>query len=179
MRKSTAKDAIVRTAARLFYRQGYSNTGINQIIEEAGITKSTLYQQFRSKEDLLIYYLQETGNTTLKTLTEAAASAETPVEKITAVFDYLEELAIQPEFYGCHFLNIIFEMPDGEKRAREQIQIQKNAVRSLFRTLLEPAGKDLLSDEIYTLFEGALIGHKVHQDVWPILSAKRALKKIL
>jgi AcrR family transcriptional regulator len=52
---------IVRTASRLFYRQGYSNTGINQIIEEAGVAKSTLYQQFRSKEDILLVYLEETG----------------------------------------------------------------------------------------------------------------------
>jgi AcrR family transcriptional regulator len=61
----------MQTAARLFYQNGYSNTGINQIIEVAGIAKSSLYQHFRSKEDLLIAYLEETG-TEIYTLFEGA-----------------------------------------------------------------------------------------------------------
>ena len=126
MKKPTARDAIVKTAARLFYKQGYSNTGINQIIEEAGVAKSTLYQRFRSKENLLLTYLDETGAATITALSNAASSATTPKEKLLAIFDYLEEMTTQPEFYGCHFLNIVYEMPEGEERARQQIKKQKD-----------------------------------------------------
>jgi hypothetical protein len=44
MKRPSVGDHIVRTASRLFYKQGYSNTGVNQIIAEAGIAKSTLLQ---------------------------------------------------------------------------------------------------------------------------------------
>jgi len=37
MSTNAIRQAIVDTAARLFYKQGYGNTGINQIIEESGI----------------------------------------------------------------------------------------------------------------------------------------------
>jgi len=61
MRKIPVRAAIIKTASRLFYQQGYSNTGINQIIAEEGIAKSSLYQHIRSIEDLLLTYLEETG----------------------------------------------------------------------------------------------------------------------
>ena len=73
MKKKSIRDAIVNTAARLFYKQGYSNTGINQIIEETKIAKSSLYQHFRSKEDLLMAYLKVTGEQTITALGEVAA----------------------------------------------------------------------------------------------------------
>jgi AcrR family transcriptional regulator len=179
MRKNQARESIIRTASRLFYKQGYSNTGVNQIIEEAEIAKSTLYQHFRSKEDLLIAYLDETGLATIMALKEVSQKGETVKEKILAIFNYLEELVIRTDFYGCHFLNIVYEMPDGEERARQQIRKQKNAVREILSEIVKPLGKPDLADEIYTLFEGALIAHKVHGATWPIISAKGIINKLI
>jgi AcrR family transcriptional regulator len=179
MRKIKAKDAILSTAARLFYKQGYSNTGINQIIDEAGVAKSTLYQLFRSKEDLLVAYLEGIGETTMESLKQASQKGVTPQEKVIAIFDYIKELVAMPEFYGCHFLNIIYEMPEGEERARLAIKKQKDSVRALFSTILKPLNKESLADEFYTLLEGGLIGHKVHKDVWPILTARSIAQKLL
>jgi len=178
MKRHQARQSILTTASRLFYKQGYSNTGINQIIEEAGICKATLYQHFRSKEDLLIAYFHETGLATTEALKNAAQKGATPMEKILAVFDYLEELVARVDFYGCHFLNIVYEMPDGEQRVREQIKKQKDAVRELFRDIVETPNAPNVADDVYTLFEGALIAHKIHQASWPITSAKNTLRKL-
>src|SRR3954464_2747227 len=108
MRKQPVRESIMRTVARLFYQRGYSNTGINQIVEEAGIAKSSLYQHFPSKEDLLIAYLEETGTQTLALLKQASHAYETPKDKLLALFDYLKSLVVSNDFYGCHFLNIVY-----------------------------------------------------------------------
>ncbi|WP_259069132.1 TetR/AcrR family transcriptional regulator [Mucilaginibacter sp. X4EP1] len=179
MRKIPVRAAIVKTASRLFYQQGYSNTGINQIIAEAGIAKSSLYQHFRSKEELLLAYLEETGLQTMDALSNAAEQGNTPKEKLLAIFDYLEILADDPEFYGCHFLNMVYELPADAVRIREQIKKQKDSIRELFRNILAPVDKEILADEIYTLFEGSLVGNKIHNDLWPIISAKRIVKKLV
>jgi AcrR family transcriptional regulator len=179
MKKKSIRDAIVNTAARLFYKQGYSNTGINQIIEEAGIAKSSLYQHFRSKEDLLMLYLEVTGGQTITALKDVADQQSAPDKKIIAIFEYLEELVERQEFYGCHFLNMVYELPEDASRIKEQVKKQKDNVRALFREILTPVNKEDLADEIYTLFEGALIANKVHNDRWPIVSAKSTIKKIL
>src|ERR1700754_2911143 len=178
MRTKPVRESIMTTAARLFYQNGYSNTGINQIIEEAGIAKSSLYQHFRSKEDLLIAYLEETGFETLNLLKEVSDGYETPKDKILAIFDHLKLLVLNNDFHGCHFLNIVYEMPQDAVRIREQVKKQKQGVREIFNEILKPLKKEQLADEIYTLFEGALIGNKVHDDPWPVISARNIVDKI-
>lgn len=179
MKKKSIKDAIVNTAARLFYKQGYSNTGINQIIEEAKIAKSSLYQHFSSKEDLLMAYLEVTGEQTIIALREVAGQHSTPPAKLLAIFEYLEGLVQRQDFYGCHFLNMVYELPEDANRIKEQVKKQKDGVRALFTEILTPIHKEELADEMYTLFEGALIGNKVHSDPWPIISARNIVKKII
>lgn len=179
MREKPVRESIVRTAARLFDQNGYRNTGINQIIEETGIAKSSLYQHFHSKEDLLMAYLEETGIVTLDLLKKASDAYQAPKEKILAIFDYLKILVDDRDFYGCHFLNLIYEMPQEAIRVREQVKKQKDCVREFFREILKPIGKEGLADEIYTLFEGALISHKVHSDSWPVVSARSTAEKII
>jgi len=179
MKKRHVRDIIVSTATRLFYRQGYSNTGINQIIEEAGISKSALYQHFASKEDLLMVYLEVTGEETLHTLRKAAAKHTSPQTKMLAIFEYLEELVQQSQWYGCHFLNMVYELPEEAVRIKTQVKKQKDKVRSLFEEIVAPLKREGLADDIYTLFEGALICNKVHQDPWPVARAKNIVKKII
>jgi AcrR family transcriptional regulator len=178
-RKNAIRQTIVDTASRLFYKQGYGNTGINQIIEESGVVKSSLYTSFRSKEDILMAYLETSGAATDEALKGAANKFTDPKERVLAVFDYLIGLVQEKEYYGCNFLNIISEIPKEDERVRAQIKKQKNNVRRLFSQILEPIGKEDLADEIYTLFEGALIGNKVHNEVWPVTSARNIAAKLL
>jgi AcrR family transcriptional regulator len=179
MRKNAIRQDVVDTASRLFYKQGYANTGINQIIAESGVVKSSLYTSFRSKEDILMVYLETSGAATDEALKAASEKFEDPKDKVLAVFDYLIELVQQKEYYGCNFLNIISEIPQDAERVRNQIRKQKNGVRNLFANILRPIHKEDLADEIYTLFEGALIGNKVHNEVWPVLSARKIADRLL
>lgn len=178
-RKNAVRQTIVDTASRLFYKQGYGNTGINQIIEESGVVKSSLYTSFRSKEEILMAYLETSGAATDEALREAAYKFSDPKERILGVFDYLIGLVQEKEYYGCNFLNIISEIPKEDERIRTQIKKQKNNVRRLFAEILDPIGKADMADDIYTLFDGALIANKVHDAVWPVKSACNMVEKLL
>jgi AcrR family transcriptional regulator len=178
-RKNAIRQKIVDTAGRLFYMQGYVNTGINQILEESGVVKSSLYASFRSKEEILMEYLVTAGAATDKTLYDAAHKFEHPKEQVLGVFDDLVRIVQQNDYYGCTFLNIIAEIPKDTEEVVQQIQRQKNGVRRLFASLLAPIGKEDLANELYILFEGALIANKVHGDVWPVLSARKIAERLL
>lgn len=52
-----ARDRILRAASKLFYAKGYPNTGINEVLEEAGAFKKSFYTYFPSKKDLGKAYL--------------------------------------------------------------------------------------------------------------------------
>jgi len=178
-RKNAIRRTVIETASRLFYKQGYANTGINQIIEESGVVKSSVYTAFRTKEDILMAYLENTGADTDRALQAAADGAATPRAKVLAIFDFLIEIVQGDNYYGCQFLNIISEIPVENERVIKQIQKQKNGVRELFARILEPIGKQELADEFYLLFDGALIANKVHHAVWPVEVAKRIAGQLL
>jgi AcrR family transcriptional regulator len=171
-RKNSIRDSVIETASRLFYQQGYANTGINQIIEESGVVKSSLYQGFRSKEDILVAYLETSAAATHNALWRAAAKYDNPKDKILGIFDYLMELMQETDYNGCNFLNIVAELPKDALQLKDQIKKQKDGVRALFMGILAATNKQDLTDNIYVLFEGALIANKVHNSLWPVEKAR-------
>lgn len=44
---------LIDTALRLFYEHGIHAIGINQVLQEAGVAKQTLYNHFESKDSLV------------------------------------------------------------------------------------------------------------------------------
>ena len=49
----TSRDAIVGAAERLFLKSGFGGVSMDELAEEAGVARRTLYNQFASKEDIL------------------------------------------------------------------------------------------------------------------------------
>jgi AcrR family transcriptional regulator len=173
------RDRIVETASRLFYTQGYNNTGINQVIKEADVAKASLYQYFPSKDDLLIEYLTVTSHATMDMLRKVAAKHDAPGDKVLALFDFLVDFSRQTDYQGCNFLNVAGEIPRDNSKVKALIQNQKTLTRNLFVEILKPIGKEGLADEMYLLFDGALITSKVYGDIWPILTSKKIAGKLL
>lgn len=176
---SDTRQRIVDTAAQLFYRQGYNSTGINQVIKEAEVAKASLYQYFPSKDDLLMEYLKVTSVSTNDMLHQITAKHKTYREKALSLFDFLVKLTREKEYHGCNFLNIASEIPKENVKVRAMIKKQKDNIRALFAEILKGSGKEKLADELYLLFDAALIASKVHEDAWPVKTAKKIVEKIL
>ncbi len=51
---SSRRDHLVETATELFSKNGFRATGIDTVLEESGVAKKTLYNHFRSKDELII-----------------------------------------------------------------------------------------------------------------------------
>ena len=59
--KVKSKDVLIETASRLFKVRGYCGVGLNDIIEESGIPKGSLYYYFpEGKEQLAIAAIENT-----------------------------------------------------------------------------------------------------------------------
>ena len=58
---SPKRDHLVDTAAALFQRDGFHATGIDTILAEAGVAKMTLYNHFKSKDELIVAALEVEG----------------------------------------------------------------------------------------------------------------------
>ena len=53
MKKQGTKSRIVNAAWQLFYKQGYENTTIDEIVEASGTSKGSFYHYFEGKDALL------------------------------------------------------------------------------------------------------------------------------
>lgn len=182
MKENGPKDRILATASRLFYEQGYTQTGINQILEEAKVAKASLYQHYGSKDELGIAYLKNEREKWFKLFQTYLDRKMTPLDRIVACFEYLEESQPQRNFKGCRFINLLTELSDSSPKMREQIVEHKSKLRAYFAQLIQqhkPLSPQSLADSIYLLFEGAIIESKIYQHVWPIVTAKNAVKKML
>ncbi|MVM29630.1 TetR family transcriptional regulator [Spirosoma sp. HMF4905] len=178
-RPSETRDRIIDTASRLFYKQGYNLTGINQLINEAAVAKASLYQHFPSKEDLLIAYLTKTSNEWFIGLNDYLAPYVMPKTKVLAAFDLLLDFSETVAFRGCHFQNIISEVPQESEAVRAIIRNHKARMRQFFTDLLSGTDQAEQADAVTVLFEGALIAGQMQQNAWPVQAAHTLLEKLL
>ena len=58
-RQTQTRERLVRTAAELFWNQGYAQTGVNQIIQEANATSGSFYHFFKSKQELAMAVIDD------------------------------------------------------------------------------------------------------------------------
>jgi len=178
-------DKILDTADRLFYRQGYNATGINQIIEEAGVAKGSLYQHFESKTDLLVGYIRLNHQRWFNRLKTYVDKVAAPKEKLLAVFDYHSDRQEIREHGGCPFIKANDEAGRSDPRVLAEIQGAKQHFKEFIKELVVASGhRNILTDEeltglIFVTVEGAVTAASVFKDTADLHSAKQIIKKLL
>lgn len=182
---SKIKQHIIETASILFYKNGYNSTGINEIIAEAGIAKATLYNHFKSKEDICLAYLRHKDANYLKDLSAYCGVMPKGKQQILAIFDFLELFFKKEEFAGCWCVKTLAEVPKENIRIVNEIQTQKNNFISFISDLISSnlniyseSDLKIMSRQIYLLYESAVTESHLHQKKWPILEAKSICDKI-
>lgn len=179
MKRAEIKQHIVETASNLFYKNGYNATGVNEIISTSGIAKATLYNHFKSKEDVCLAYLEYKNSAFLLDISNFCAVRPAGAEQILAIFDYLKILYKQDDFKGCWCLNTVAEIPkennsiltEIRKHKKRFITFIKNMLLASF-PLLITANATILARKIYLLFQGAWAESNLHVASWPIAEAK-------
>ena len=130
--RSVVRSLLARTAIELFAAQGYDNTTLDEVAAAAGVSRRTLFNYFRNKEDLALSSLAEQGELIAARLTERPAG-EDAWTALRAAFGVLEEIEMTAEgrleFITLLFGNDSLRAGHAEKQARWQ---------DLFAPLIEP-----------------------------------------
>jgi AcrR family transcriptional regulator len=157
-----ARERIVRTAYELFTRNGLNTVGVDRIVAEAGVAKTTLYRHFRSKEELAVAVLERHERLWLLGWLEAEASrrASAPAKQLLALFDALADWTRQPTFPGCFFLNCVLEVHDRSSKIRLAAVGSLDRIYELVLRLAREAGArdpDGLAHQLQLLMRGILV----------------------
>jgi AcrR family transcriptional regulator len=109
---SEARERLLATASRLFYREGIRAVGVERILAEAPATRATFYRHFPSKDDLVLAYLHGVDAHIRADVQAAVEAAPSPADALRAIGTMVADDLVRPEFRGCAFLNAATEYPD-------------------------------------------------------------------
>lgn len=166
MTKSSKRGAVLETAERLFEKQGYLATGINQITRDAEVAPMTLYNNFKNKDALILAVLQDSAERNLQDLHRQIETADPgPHRRTLAIFDSFDEwvddhIEQRQGFVGCNFVRAALEFPDPDHPAHAAAARYKRALIQLFEDDLRetdcphPQSRAL---DLHLLLEGAVI----------------------
>jgi AcrR family transcriptional regulator len=131
-----AKDRIVETALKLFYRDGIRATGIDKIIAESGVAKMSFYRHFPSKAALISEFLRKRHDNWMGCFTSTVTKKlEKRGAGIEVIADVLGEWFVTPGFRGCAFINTISETPDFDAEQNQIVREHKAQLESFVRQI--------------------------------------------
>jgi AcrR family transcriptional regulator len=138
--KPDARERILDTAYELFSHRGIRDVGIDEVIEQAEVAKATLYRHFRSKDDLVIAFLERREERWTLAWVEAEAKRHgtTPEEQLLAIFGLFDEWFHRDDFEACSFINVLLEMGPAHRAGQASVR-HLASIRSVVRGLAEEA----------------------------------------
>lgn len=178
----SARERLLNAAERCFYRDGITQTGIDTLVEEADVAKMSLYNNFASKDELIIAYLRRRHEGWEKRVASHVTRTDVaPAERVLGVFDVYLTYAEESGFRGCAFINGAAELgPDHP--AHEVIREHKREIRRLIDDQLREAGirsSEALASHLEFLLEGGVAVAGIQRDARPLIEARETAAELL
>ncbi|WP_171211268.1 TetR/AcrR family transcriptional regulator [Ruegeria sp. HKCCA5426] len=177
------RDELVRKALQVFYQDGFHATGMDKLVVETGVSKTSMYKHFRTKEELILAALrlrdENFRNWFLRRIEELA---DTPADQLIASFDALGEWFEEDGFRGCMFIKAGAEFQDKTHPIHVQAAEHKRLLLEYFTDLARRAGAsapEALACQILLLKEGAIVTAVLLKSCDPAREAKAAAKILL
>ena len=120
----TARQKIMQAALDLFRKQGFEATGVDQLIQQAGVSKGSFYHAFKSKEALGLAVLDDYFTARRLALANGPHRSQTdPVQRALAFLDHAAEISTELWGHGC--LLATFSSVAGQTRPAVRQRLQR------------------------------------------------------
>lgn len=181
--RQTKRDELVRKALEVFYRNGFHATGMDKLAAESGVSKTSMYKHFRTKEDLILAVLrlrdENFRNWLYRRMDELG---DTPQNKILAMYDALEEWFSEQGFRGCMFIKASAEYQEVDDAIHVQSAEHKRLLFEHVSALCADAclsSPDSIARQLLILKEGAIVTAVLGRGPSAARDAKAAASKLL
>ncbi|MBX4894785.1 TetR/AcrR family transcriptional regulator [Rhizobium bangladeshense] len=175
MTKSTAnapalneiRDRILETASELFYHRGVRAVGVDLVVEQSGVAKTSLYRHFGSKDDLIAAFLEREDLdfwSTWDRVTER--HTDDAMAELDAHFEWIGERVGRDNYRGCPQINTAAEFPEAGHPARKVAEAHMREMRRRLKVIagaLAVAAPDRLAGQLAVLINGAFVSMQVFE----------------
>jgi AcrR family transcriptional regulator len=177
-----ARERLLRTAYELFGRHSLSTVGVDRIVAEADVAKTTLYRHFSSKNELAVSVLEHHEQVwTRDWLERTVRERKTAGAGLLAIFDAFDDWFRRDDFRGCLFANALLETRDPGSPVHSAAATGLRNIRALIASLAKEAGvrdPDLLARQLQMLLLGAIV-HAVEGELDAARQAREVARVLL
>lgn len=180
-RKNITRSKIVKVSQILFYKNGYSETGINTILKESHTFKKSFYLHFSSKEDLGLEYVKLIKNELITSM-QKLLKKYSKLEEFNKMWIRLVRKKVSKHYFqGCPLANLPYSTQKLKKEIMLAFEELKKPLIDYFITNYKfPYSKAKnLSEEILFLYEGTLTCYKLDPKMKYFQYLEKYLKYIL
>lgn len=184
--KPATRERLVDAARDLFWEQGYTATGIAQILETARARPGSLYYCFPTKEDLLLAVLEwYKANLGTMVIEPVFAHVQDPIERIFGILDgYRRNLVGRKFSHGCPVGSLALELSNSHPAARALMAENFTGWRKAIEECLSDAAGRLpgsvdrtqLALFVLTTMEGAIMLARTYRNIEPYDAAVTQLR---
>ena len=155
----SARERILATANELFYREGVRAIGVDTVVERSGVSKTTLYRLFESKDALIAAFAAERDRLNWEWWDRIEEQHDDdPHALLEALLSEIARRIGGPAYRGCPFLNLATEFPDDNHPGRVAARANKEELRARLATVVAKLGiadPDRVASQIAMLINGA------------------------
>ncbi|MCK6486353.1 MAG: TetR/AcrR family transcriptional regulator [Phycisphaerae bacterium] len=160
------RQRLIEAANHRFYRDGFRGVGIDQILDDVGISKTAFYKHFESKEDLVLEVLRHHDRWWRDAFRRMVRQrgGDTALGQLKALMDVVAEVIESDEYRGCFFVNVSMEFPLPHDPAHVAAAESKRSIEEFVRDLATQAGAAdpaALAEDLCLVMEGAYVTQQV------------------
>ena len=155
------RQRILDTASTLFYERGVRAVGVDLVVDESGVAKTSLYRHFRTKDDLVVAFLEREDVEFWAQWDDVAARhAADPVAELEAHMRWIGKRLARANYRGCPQINVAAEFAEADHPAREVARRHMQALRKRLAELARKFGAarpNELAAQLGLLVNGAFV----------------------
>ena len=172
-----SRQHLIECAAELFWKNGYSATGISEILKQTGLPKGSFYFYFKSKDDLATAVTEYYQKILLEQF--RSSSQRNDWESfIEEIFDYLFGRATGQTFAGCPYAVMGMETALSKPTLAFVFMEGLKKSEQIFRKVLLYSGLPqehaaILSQRMLSIYQGYLVLGRISGDISHLKNARK------
>ncbi|GEL26636.1 hypothetical protein PSU4_55900 [Pseudonocardia sulfidoxydans NBRC 16205] len=188
-RRPLPAERLLEAAGALFDREGIRAVGVDRLVAEADVARASLYQNFGSKDALVLAWLSKQDEVDRagydRALRAAARSADGPADPMTRIrtfFDLAVAATRRRHYRGCLYVNALTEFPDRDHSVHMVVAEHRRWMREEIADAAAMAGAAdpaEVARSVQLLYDGGLVGAKTARSVEPIRRAEQLAAELV
>ena len=177
--RTDTRQLLIDSARELIYARSYSDVGVQEICDRAGVRKGSFYHFFPSKRDLTLQVLNQFQAFFREHILEPAFARDIPpLQRINRFFELAGDFQQRTkqetgQMFGCPFGNLASEMSTRDEIIRLKVQQIFNDAEVPFEQALAEAMADgelpnidarATARALFAFAEGVMVYAKAHND---------------